>query len=274
MPFDQLAQQRRVGSSHVAQPALSCHRKLPLQFRLIDLFQHGLERHHRKIAPPRERAVVVVDESDAAAHSRCKIAPGSAENHHRAAGHVLAAMVSCSLDDRGRTGVAYAKTLAGDAAEVCFALDRTVHHGVADHDVVLRPRRRLGVGIHHDAAAGQSFADVIVSRALELESDAAGEEGAEALACRSVERNVQRVIRQALVTIAAGDNAGEHRAHRAIGVADAVLQAHRPALLDGELRLRDQLVIESAREPVVLRFAVISRDFRGHLRLVENPREV
>src|ERR1700694_510529 len=129
MPFDQLAQQRRVGSSHVAQPALSCRRKLPLQFRLIDLFQHGLERHHRKIAPPRERAVVVVDESDAAAHSRCKIAPGSAENHHRAAGHVLAAMVSCSLDDRGRTGVAYAKTLAGDAAEVCFALDRTVHHG-------------------------------------------------------------------------------------------------------------------------------------------------
>src|SRR5256885_4038940 len=64
MPFDQLAQQRRVGSSHVAQPAVSCRRKLALQLRLIDLFQHRLERHHRKIAPPCERAVVVVDESD------------------------------------------------------------------------------------------------------------------------------------------------------------------------------------------------------------------
>src|ERR1700680_195747 len=124
MPFDQLAQQRRVGSSHVAQPALSCRRKLPLQFRLIEIFQHRLERHHRKIAPPRERAVVVVDESNAAAHSRCKIAPGSAENHHGAAGHVFTAMVSCPLDDRGRTGVAYAKTLAGDDAEVCSDLSR------------------------------------------------------------------------------------------------------------------------------------------------------
>jgi len=38
--------------------------------------------------------------------------------------------------------------------------------------------------------------DVIVSRALELESDSAGEEGAEAPACRSVKRDVQRVIRQ------------------------------------------------------------------------------
>src|ERR1700719_3962662 len=145
MPFDQLPKQRRVGSSHVAQPTLSCRRKLALQLRLIDLFQHRLERHHRKIAAPRERAVVVVDESHATAHSRREIAPGSAENHHGAARHVLAAMVSCSLDNRGRTGVTYAKTLAGDAAEVCFALDRTVHHGVADHDVVLRPRRRLGV---------------------------------------------------------------------------------------------------------------------------------
>src|SRR4030088_654161 len=142
-------------------------------------------------------------------------------------------MVSCSLDDRRRTGVAYAKTLAGDAAEVCFALDRAVHHGVADHDVVLRPRRRLGVGIHHDAAAGQSFADVIVSRALELESDSAGKKGAEALPRRSVKRDVQRVIRQALVTIAAGDDAGEHRAHRAIGVADAGVPAHPPAALPG-----------------------------------------
>ena len=49
-------------------------------------------------------------------------------------------MVSRPLDNRHRTGVAYAKALASDAAKVCFALDRTVHHGVADHDVVLRPR--------------------------------------------------------------------------------------------------------------------------------------
>src|ERR1700687_2660724 len=40
MPFDQLAQQRRVGGSHVTKPALACRSKLPLQFRLIDVFQH------------------------------------------------------------------------------------------------------------------------------------------------------------------------------------------------------------------------------------------
>src|SRR5207237_8214260 len=37
VPFYQLAQQCRVGSSHMAQPALSCRRKLTFQFRLIDV---------------------------------------------------------------------------------------------------------------------------------------------------------------------------------------------------------------------------------------------
>src|SRR6266853_5727128 len=100
MPFDQLAQQRRVGSSHMAQPALSCRRKLSLQFRLIDVFQHRLERHHRKIAPPGETAISIVYEGNSTAHSRGEITPGSAENHHRSASHVLAAMVSGALDDR------------------------------------------------------------------------------------------------------------------------------------------------------------------------------
>ncbi len=83
----------------------------------------------------------IVDVGDAAAHARGEVAPGRAEHDHRAAGHVLAAVVAGAFDDRRRAGIAHAEALAGDAAEVRLALDRAVHHGVADDDVLLRPWR-------------------------------------------------------------------------------------------------------------------------------------
>jgi hypothetical protein len=53
-----------------------------------------------------------------------------------AAGHVFAAMVADAFDNRDGAGVAHGKALARDAAEIAFALDRAVKHGVADDDRV------------------------------------------------------------------------------------------------------------------------------------------
>ena len=61
------------------------------------------------------------------------------------------------------------------------------------------------------------------------------------------------------MTVAAGDNAGEHRAHRTMRVADAVLQSNRMLLLDRLRALGNQLVVERATEPVVLHLAVVAR---------------
>ena len=54
------------------------------------------------VADIRKPAARVIDIGDAARHARREIAPGIAENRDDAAGHVLAAVVAGSFDDRDR----------------------------------------------------------------------------------------------------------------------------------------------------------------------------
>ena len=163
----------------------------------------------------------------------------------------------------------------GDAAEVRFALDRAVHHRVADDDVLLRLRRARGIRVDDDAAAGQTLADVVVGRTLQLERDAAREKRAEALARDAFERDVDRVLGQALVAVLA-------RERRPDSIAPTERLALRMRCVSrtgccfssAGLRRRDQLVVERAREAVILLFLLRTRDFRRHLRLMEDAREV
>ena len=129
-----------------------------------------------------------------AAKLRGVITSRAAEHDDGAAGHVFAAVVAGALDDRGRAGIAHAEALAGDAPEIRLAVDGAVHHRVADDDVVLGLRGAGGIGIHDDAPARQPLADVVVRAALQLERDAAGEEGAEALPGDPFERDMQRIL--------------------------------------------------------------------------------
>ena len=151
----------------------------------VDLFllRHRLELDHRHVAARCERAVLVEHIGDAARHAGGEIAAGLAEHDDDAAGHVFAAMIAGALDDGDGAGIAHREALAGDAAEIAFAGDRAVEHGVADDDRFLRhDRRDFARRTDDDAAARQALADIVVGLAFELERDAVREPGAEALA--------------------------------------------------------------------------------------------
>src|SRR5262249_28197745 len=99
---------------------------------------------------------------------------------------------------------------AGDAAEIAFALDRTIEHGVADNDRLLRHEPAVGRWPNDDAATREALADIVVGVALKLEGHAAREPGAEALPGSPCEGHVDGVIGQALVAIAFRYLAREH----------------------------------------------------------------
>jgi hypothetical protein len=124
----------------------------------------------------------------AAGHARREVAAGHAEHHHGAAGHVFATMVAHAFHNRGGAGVAHGETLAADTREVGFTFGGTVEHGVADDDVARRIATETGRRTHDDAATGQALAHVVVAFTHQFEGQAAGQEGAEALASRTVER--------------------------------------------------------------------------------------
>src|ERR1700709_894775 len=105
-------------------------------------------------------------------------------------------MIAGAFDHRDRAGVTHRETLAGDAAEIAFALDRAVHHGVADDDGLLRPDAGIARRLDDDAAAGQALADIVVGFAFEIEGDAARQPGAERLARGALEADLDGVVRQ------------------------------------------------------------------------------
>src|SRR5690606_36496179 len=69
------------------------------------------------------------------------------------------------------------------------------------------------------AAAGEALAHVVIGFAHQIERDAVRQESPEALPRRAVELNVDRVVGQTFVAVAAGNFARQHGADAAVSVA-------------------------------------------------------
>ena len=124
-------------------------------------------------------------------------------------------------------------------------------------------RARPAGGLHHDAAARQALADIVVGVADQLQRDAARQEGAEALAGGAGEAHADRVFRQAGMAVAPGHFARQHGAHGAVDIADACAPARTgwPCSMDGRLAAISSW---SRRrfQAMVLRLAIVDGDAR------------
>ena len=167
------------------------------------------------------------------------------------------------------------EALAGDAAEIAFASDRAIERGIADDDRALGDEldRLLG-RIDDDAAARQALADIIVGLALQFERHAIGEKGAEALARRTLQLDMDRFVAQAGMAVAARDLARQHRAGRAIRIADRHFEPHMLGVFDRLAGLGDEAPVEDVVEAVILRLAAVDRIAGRRLRLVEQVGEI
>ena len=179
-----------------------------------------LHLDHRRIAQRGEPRRGIVDIGDAAGHAGREVAPGVAQYHHHAAGHVLAAVVAGALDDADRARIAHGEAFAGDAFEIGFSGDGAVENRVADDDVLQRiARRALGLA-DHDAAARQPFADIVVGVAHQFDRHAARQEGAETLSGGAGKLHRNGVVGEPDVSGPPGNLAGEHRPHGPVDVGD------------------------------------------------------
>ena len=129
--------------------------------------------------------------------------------------------------------------------------------------------------IDDQRAAREALADVVVGVAFERQRDALRQERAEALSGRSVEVELDGVVRQARRAVLPRDLAAQHRAHGAVHVADRQLELDRRAVLDRFLRVVDQLVVERldrGRDPARSCSGAPTR--AGITRVVEDAGEV
>src|SRR5690606_1008117 len=82
---------------------VTAHDRLELDDGLL---RHGSDLDHLAVDL---RRIEIEHPGGAAAHAGGDVAPGRAEDHDAAAGHVLQRVVTDALDDGGRPGVAHAE---------------------------------------------------------------------------------------------------------------------------------------------------------------------
>ena len=103
-----------------------------------------------------------------------KLRPVRPMHDHRAAGHVLAAVIADAFDHGHGAAVADGEPLAGQAVDEHLAGGRAVEQRVADDDVFLGIEGRAGRRADDDPPAGEPLAQVVVGVADQLQRDAAG----------------------------------------------------------------------------------------------------
>ena len=123
-------------------------------------------------------------------------------------------------------------------------------------------------------AARQALAEAVVGVADERHRDAARQEGAEALAGRAVEGDADGVVGQPFPAVPLGHLVAQHRAARAVGVADLRREADRRARLERRRAAGDQLVVERVLQPVILLDHLAPGHRRRQVGQVQHGRQV
>ena len=129
--------------------------------------------------------------------------------------------------------------------------------------------------IDHDARTRQAFADVVVGIAFQRHAHATGYKGAEALAGRAVEMQLDGVMRQAGAAVTTRDLIAENGADGAIDVAYRHRRFDRLAVFQRVLAQgHDGGAVERLVEAMVLVAHVADGHPRRRHRLVKNLREI
>jgi hypothetical protein len=127
-----------------------------------------------------------------------------------------------------------------------LARGRAVADHVAGDDVLLGGERRRRVGPQGQPPTGQALAEVVVGVADQPQRDALRHERAEALAGRAGERDVDRVVGQALAAVRFGSARTQHGADGAVDVADRQVQTDPVADCAARPRPAGSCVLSSA----------------------------
>mmetsp|Transcript_14090 Transcript_14090/g.60335 ORF Transcript_14090/g.60335 Transcript_14090/m.60335 type:complete len:445 (-) Transcript_14090:342-1676(-) len=223
-----------------------------LELRLARLARDALRGDNLAVHLGGEGFVLVQEVPQPARHAGADVPTNLAEHHHRAAGHVLAAVVARALDDRLGQRVAHGEALARAPVDEHASAGGAVQARVARDDAILGAEGRLRRGHDRDLAAGHGLAHVVVRLSLQFHVHAPDAERTEGLARRTAEFDVDGAG-EARVAVPRRHGARDARRRRAIHVDDVLLDRHRTLLLERLLHrgILQDLVVQHA--PVAVR---------------------
>jgi hypothetical protein len=161
-------------------------------------------------------------------------------------------VVTTTLNNGSSAGVTDSETLSSHTAEVASTASSTVQTGVTDNDVLLGLENSSARRVNNETTTRQTLTDVVVGVTLKLQGNTRGEESTEGLTSRTLDVSVDGILGQTSLSVAATDLVGKSGTETTVGVDNIALNTAGEALLQSQLRLKDQLVVETSVQLVVL----------------------
>jgi len=202
---------------------------------------------------------------DTSTHTSSEVATCDAENHNATTSHVLAAMITTSLNDGVRTRVTNCETLGGDTTDEGLSRSSTIQADVSDDDVLFGLERGLLGRVYDEATTREALPDVVIGVTLELNGDTRSKECTKRLASGTLHRDVDGVLGKTLFAVELGDAVGERRSKGTIGVGDLAIDVNGETFRESGLGLVDELVVKADVELVVLLTNAVGGSTRTHL---------
>jgi hypothetical protein len=172
-------------------------------------------------------------------------------------------VVTAALNDGSSTRVTDSETLSSNTTEVASTAGSTVQTGVTNNDVLLGLESSATRRVDNEATAGQTLTDVVIGITLKLQGNTRGEESTKGLTSRTLDVGVDGVLGQTSLAVPATDLVGKGGTKTTVSVDNIALDAAGEALLQGKLRLEDQLVVETSVQLVVLLADVVGSNTRA-----------
>ena len=180
-------------------------------------------------------------------------------------------MVSDALHHGPDAAVADTEAFSGHAADVGFTVGRAVEGDVADDDIFFGFKRAGFRRSDSQSGTGQTFAEIVVGIAAQVNRESGGSKRTKTLASRAAGPDDDGVGRQTLQAVATRDFVAEHRCHRALHVADRQFEFHRFAAFQRRLAVLDQFMVQHHFQAVVLALRRTGAgNRRGHLRFIQD----
>ena len=230
-----------------------------------------LDVDHSRVHPV---GIEIEHVGDPPGHSRGDIPAGPADDDHSAAGHVLTAMVTNSLDHGSDSGVPHAEPLPHDAAYEQLAPGGAVRGHVASDHVLFGGEGCCSVRAHDYPAARQPLGQVVVGVALQPQRDTSRKKGSERLAGGADQGEVDRRVGQPDAVRALGDLVTQHGPDGPVDVAHVELSAQWHTGGDGVVGHREQQVVKSLLQPVILAHDLMPSSVVGQVWHVQERGEV
>ena len=180
---------------------------------------YQFNRNHFLVQIAVQVALFIQDISDTAAHAGRKVLSGCAEDNDTAAGHILASMLTDTLDNGVSTGVSDTETLSCDTVDVRLTARCAVEGNVSDDDVFFRFILSCFRRVDNQFSAREAFSEVIVRIALKFQGQSFWNKCSEALSAGTLALYGVRIRLQRGAEFS-GDLGTKNRSHGTIGVGD------------------------------------------------------